>query len=51
MLKQRNRIKVKTPRRQISRARNNRSLMNRQRAFFIQTHFSGSLEEQSHSEA
>lgn len=36
MLKKRAKLKVKSPRRQISRARTNRSLLNRQRAFFLQ---------------
>ncbi|MDX2320088.1 MAG: hypothetical protein QNK26_05755 [Moritella sp.] len=36
MLKKRTKLKVKTPRRQISRSRTNRSLLNRQRAFFLQ---------------
>ncbi|QUM82060.1 hypothetical protein HWV01_18135 [Moritella sp. 5] len=36
MLKNRARLKIKTPRRQISRSRTNRSLLNRQRSFFLQ---------------
>ncbi|QUM86360.1 MULTISPECIES: hypothetical protein [unclassified Moritella] len=36
MLKNRARLKIKTPRRQISRSRINRSLLNRQRSFFLQ---------------
>lgn len=36
MLKQRTKLKTKSPRRQISRSRSNRSLLNRQRAYFLQ---------------
>ena len=36
MLKQRTKLKTKSPRRQISRSRTNRSLLNRQRAYFLQ---------------
>jgi len=36
MLKQRTKLKAKSPRRQISRSRSNRSLLNRQRAYFLQ---------------
>lgn len=36
MLKQRTKLKVKSPRRQISRSRTNRALLYRQRAYFLQ---------------
>jgi hypothetical protein len=36
MLKKRAKLKIQTPRRQISRARTNRTLLNRQRSFFLQ---------------
>jgi hypothetical protein len=41
MLKKRAKLKVKSPRRQITRSRTNRSLLNRQRAFFLQNEFDG----------
>jgi len=44
MLKKRAKLKIKTPRRQISRSRANRSLLNRQRSFFLQNEFSADLD-------
>ncbi|EDM68180.1 hypothetical protein PE36_20904 [Moritella sp. PE36] len=41
MLKKRSKLKLKTPRRQIARSRINRSLLNRQRSFFLQNEFAG----------
>jgi hypothetical protein len=41
MLKKRAKLKVKSPRRQITRSRTNRSLLNRQRSFFLQNEFAG----------
>ncbi len=46
MLKKRAKLKIKTPRRQISRSRANRSLLNRQRSFFLQNEFSADLDGQ-----
>jgi len=46
MLKKRAKLKIKTPRRQISRSRANRSLLNRQRSFFLQNEFSADLDDQ-----
>jgi len=36
MLKQRTKLKVKSPRRQISRSRSNRAVFSRQRSYFLQ---------------
>lgn len=41
MLKKRAKLKIKSPRRQITRSRTNRSLLNRQRSFFLQNEFDG----------
>ncbi|CAM2967660.1 hypothetical protein [Moritella viscosa] len=46
MLKKRAKLKIKTPRRQISRSRINRSLLNRQRSFFLQNELSIDLDGQ-----
>jgi len=46
MLKKRAKLKVKSPRRQISRSRTNRSLLNRQRAFFLQNELTAECSDQ-----
>jgi len=46
MLKKRAKLKIKTLRRQISRSRINRSLLNRQRSFFLQNELSIDLDGQ-----
>ncbi len=35
MLRKKSKLKIHTPRRQISRSRTNRALLNRQRSFFL----------------
>ena len=46
MLKKRTKLKVKTARRQISRSRTNRSLLNRQRSFFLQNELTAEFDGQ-----